>query len=129
MAPITALYGSLAGILLLVFASYAIVMRGRRRVGLGDGGDPAMLCAIRIHGNAAEYIPITVILMALFELLHGSPTALHVAGLCMVIGRIAHAIGLAGSANTSIGRLLGITSAFVAILIPAIGSLTKLFAT
>jgi uncharacterized membrane protein YecN with MAPEG domain len=125
MAPITGLYGALCGLLLIAFSSYVIYNRGRYKVGLGDGGNPALQRAIRIQGNSIEYIPIALILMLLYELYRGYPIILHIAGLCLVLGRIAYAIGLSGSSGTSSGRLFGTLAAFFAIFLPAVGLLIK----
>ncbi len=123
---ITALYAAISALVILVFALNVMRARGVYRVGLGDGGNPDMQRAIRVHGNAIEYVPIALIVMLLYELMHGSPLLLHISGVCLVLGRIAHAIGVLKSSGTSSGRFIGIVGAFVAIAAPSIGILVKL---
>lgn len=63
MAPITSFYGALAALLWVVLASNVILKRNRHQVGMGDGGNLHLARAVRVHANAVEYVPITLILM------------------------------------------------------------------
>lgn len=86
-APITALY---AGILALILTAPAInvaVHRRRIRVSIGGGKDPLMQCMMRLHGNPAEYVPIALLLMLLYELNDGRSAWLHVPGVSFVVAR------------------------------------------
>lgn len=93
---ITALYGALNGILNIVLA--ASVSRARRThgVSLGEGKaeQKALFVAIRAHGNNAEFVPLAIVMLLLAELCGGDPVALHVMGGLLLLGRIAHPIGL-----------------------------------
>ncbi len=53
-----------------------------------------MLSAIRAHGNFAEYVPLTLLLMALCELAGVGALWLHLGGVLLLAGRILHAIGI-----------------------------------
>lgn len=53
-----------------------------------------MLSAIRAHGNFAEYVPLTLLLMALCELAGVGALWLHLGGGLLLVGRILHAIGI-----------------------------------
>jgi uncharacterized membrane protein YecN with MAPEG domain len=53
-----------------------------------------MLSAIRAHGNFAEYVPLTLLLMALCELAGVGALWLHLGGGLLLAGRILHAIGI-----------------------------------
>jgi uncharacterized membrane protein YecN with MAPEG domain len=120
VAPITSLYAALAAILLVVLGMYVIFERGRQKVVFGDGGNPVLIRAVRVHGNATEYVPIALIVMLCLELEHGSPWILHLAGILLLFGRIAHAVGLLRSEKASPGRFLGVVATFAAIVVPAI---------
>lgn len=107
MPAIAALYGGLIGVLLLALAARISGLRHKRKVGIGDGGDPSLLRAIRAHGNAVEWGVPAVVLLLIADLTRAPPLLLHLCGLAVVIGRVLHAIGLSGSAGYSFGRFTG----------------------
>ncbi len=107
MASITALYAAIFALLMMALAINVTVYRVRLRISVGDGGNAQMLRMIRLHGNAVEYVPITLLLMLLYELNGGSHTALHAAGLAMLIARIVHAWGLSLSDVPNKSRKIG----------------------
>ena len=49
---------------------------------------------IRLHGNAAEYIPLAIVLMLIYELNGGWHTALHIVGIALVVGRVLQTWGM-----------------------------------
>lgn len=104
---ITGLYAGLLALLFVGLSFNVIKRRFSEKVGLGDGGSSTLTKAIRIHGNFSEYIPLALILMALFEVSGGSEMWLHVAGGGLFFGRVMHALGLTKSHKTSIPRALG----------------------
>ena len=104
---ITALYASLCGLLLVFMGIRVSYTRGKEKVDLGDGGKDAMLRAIRIHGNAAEYIPISLILLFFLEMQGSAHWFLHICGIALVISRLLHMQGLMQSAKLNPGRLAG----------------------
>ena len=59
---ITALYASLAALLIVKLSLSIIALRRKHQVRLGDGGVEELQTAIRIQANATEYIPITLLL-------------------------------------------------------------------
>ena len=105
--PITALYAGVLALLLVVLALRVVRLRWKFRVGLGDGGEKAMIRAIRIHGNATEHVPIALLLLLVAELNHAGPTLLHACGAVLVVGRVLHAVGLGKSAGASWQRAAG----------------------
>ena len=118
-APITGLYAALCALVVLALALRVILLRWSTKTGIGDGGDRRLARAIRIHGNAVEYVPLALILLLLAELSGASPSLLHGCGIVLVVARIAHALGLARTAGVSIGRSLGVTATFAVILVLA----------
>jgi uncharacterized protein len=118
-APITGLYAALCALVVLALALRVILLRWSTKTGIGDGGDRRLTRAIRIHGNAIEYVPLALILMLLAELSGARPVLLHGCGIVLVAARVVHALGLARTAGVSIGRSLGVTATFVVILLLA----------
>ena len=90
----TSIYAGLCGLLMAWLAIQTIKVRRANKVKLGDGGIFELQSAIRAHGNFAEYMPITIILLFLLEH-NGAPALLiHVIGLAFLYGRWTHAQGL-----------------------------------
>ena len=106
-APITALYAALLGLLLVACLMQVVRQRQRARVGLGDGGDQQLACAMRVHGNLTETAPAVLLLMLLYELNGGIGWVLHLLGAAFVLFRLAHAAGLGSSPGPSKGRVVG----------------------
>ena len=90
----TSIYAGLSGLLLVWLAYQAIKTRRANKVKLGDGGVFALQSAVRAHGNFAEYMPITMIMLFLLEY-NGAPAwMIHVIGMTFLVGRWIHAQGL-----------------------------------
>jgi uncharacterized protein len=126
-APITARYAGLLALLLLMLALRVIRLRWKLRVGLGDGGDKAMSRAIRIHGNAAEHVPIALLLLLVAELNHADSALLHACGIALVVARVLHAVGLGRSTGASWQRTVGTVGTFTVIAILAVVDLAANF--
>ncbi|HCH54594.1 MAG TPA: hypothetical protein DE109_14165 [Aeromonas sp.] len=94
MMHITLIYGGLLGLLFLLLSFWVVKRRAQFKVMIGEGEAPEMLSAIRAHGNFAEYVPLTLLLMALCELAGVGELWLHLGGALLLLGRILHAIGI-----------------------------------
>jgi hypothetical protein len=104
---IFALYTAANAALLLILAVLTTMTRRATGTSLGDGGNARMVQASRAHGNAAEYIPIGLILLYTLTLVQAPGWVLHAHGATLTLGRVFHALGLYASAGVSIGRFLG----------------------
>ena len=124
---ITAIYASFLALFLIVLSFPIIKLRRGLRVGLGDGGHKSLQQAVRAHGNAAEFIPTFIILLAIYELNHASALALHIFGAVFLAARLAHAGGLYFSSGVSVGRALGVVGTFGCIIGLALANLLKAF--
>jgi uncharacterized protein len=102
---ITAWYASLLALLFVWLAVQVIGLRRAKKVRLGDGGDPQLQAAIRAHGNAAEYVPLSLVLLALLELDGAHWALVHAGGLAVLAGRLLHARGMLAEQLAS--RILG----------------------
>ena len=67
-----------------------------------------LLRAQRAHGNAAEYVPLVLVLLLALALVKAPAVLLHGVGGGLAAGRVLHAIGLYQSSGASVGRMLGI---------------------
>ena len=104
---ITLIYAGLLGLLFLLLSFWVVKRRAQFRVMIGEGEAPEMLAAIRAHGNFAEYVPLTLLLMALCELVEVGSLWLHLGGVLLLVGRILHAIGIQIPRAPNMPRLFG----------------------
>ena len=75
---------------------------------------------IRMHGNFAEYVPFALLLLFMLDSTRFSPVMIHVLGIMLVVGRIAHAIGFSKSSYFTPGRGIGVVLTLLTILITAV---------
>ncbi|WP_412506464.1 MAPEG family protein [Roseovarius sp. SYSU LYC5161] len=88
--PITSIAALLNGGLLLALTARVIFYRRRNSVILGDNGDRALTKAIRGQANAAEQMPMALILCALAEAQGAPILALAVTAALFTLGRYMH---------------------------------------
>ncbi|PWC11362.1 hypothetical protein B4923_13610 [Brenneria roseae subsp. americana] len=91
---VSALYIVLGALLLIKLSLDVVKLRMQYRVAYGDGGFYELQTAIRVHGNAVEYIPIGAILLLLMEMNGAIVAMVHVCGLLLIAGRLFHYYGL-----------------------------------
>lgn len=104
VAPI---YVALSVLLVLILTIRVILLRRDRKVGLGDGGDSQVACAIRAHANALEVLPLALLMLVLFEIGGAHSYAVHAYGAALLFARLWHGVGLSGSPGVSAGRFYG----------------------
>ncbi len=112
----TPIYAAMLGILILVLAYQVVVMRRRKRIGIGDKGDKELTQKIRVHANAIEYVPIALLLIAFVEINGGSAIWVNISGALLVVSRILHAYGLGQSIGITKGRFYGTLITWMVIL-------------
>ena len=87
-----------AGLLGLLAAALTIEVgrvRTRKKIFLGDGGDPEMIAAIRAHGNLIEFTPLILLLIWLLHGPYGN-RIIAVLAVFLLIARLLHAGGMLG---------------------------------
>lgn len=117
----TAPYFTAFGLLTVFHGLRVIRLRFKHRVSLGDGGVPELERLIRVFGNHSEYVPIGLLLLIALEFLQAPPLYMHLCGLCLLSGRISHAIGLARSGKRTKPRFFGMVLTFLSLLLSSIG--------
>ena len=115
IAPLTGLYAGLLALLLLVLGSRVSLMRSKLRVGMGHGDDVHLARAIRVHGNAVEWILPMLLLFLVAELNGANRIFLHMCGLTFIGARIAHARGVSRTSKDSPGRFWGMAGTWLVI--------------
>ena len=94
MLTATPLYAGLLALLYVMLSARVILYRRANGISLGDKGDPALLQLIRAQANCGEYAVIGLLLLLIADLQGAPAVALHVLGLALLAGRVAHAAGL-----------------------------------
>lgn len=125
MMHITLIYSGLLGLLFLLLSFWVVKRRRQFRVKIGVGDAPEMLAAIRAHGNFAEYVPLTLLLMALCELAGVGALWLHLGGALLLVGRILHAIGIQLPEAPNKPRLFGTLFSWLSLGIFAVLALVQ----
>ncbi|MDN3651313.1 MAPEG family protein [Thalassotalea ponticola] len=124
---ITGFYAGILAILYIALSFNVIRYRRSKQVGIGDGNDKDLAKAIRVHGNFAEYVPLALILLAIYELSGAQAYTVHVLGGAFVAARFLHALGLSKSIGVSWQRFVGTLSTFLVLLILAVVNITAQF--
>jgi uncharacterized membrane protein YecN with MAPEG domain len=119
-APLTALYAGVLGLLLLALGARVSLLRSKLRVGMGHGNDVHLARAIRVHGNAIEWILPMLLLFLVAELDGANRIFLHGCGITFIGARIAHAAGLSRTSKDSPGRFWGMAATWLVIAVLAL---------
>ncbi len=121
MTPrISLLIAALHVLLYLALSLRVVLHRKAGNVGIGSGGDDALMRKIRVHGNFGEYVPLALLMLALLELAAVATPLLWSFGIALLLARVLHAIGLGGSAGYSVGRFSGALLTFATLLAMAV---------
>lgn len=117
---ITAFYAALLA-LFFVFLSFRVIgWRRLKQVELGHGDDNQLLRRMRVHANFAEYVPFTLLLMAMAESMTAPRALIHLAGLILIAGRLIHAYGLSQTPHILRFRVSGMILTFFALSLAAL---------
>ena len=119
LLTVTPIYIAVLGLVFIVVTLRAGLYRVKMKIDIGAGDDPEMLRRMRAQANFVETVPIALILLITMELLGASNTWLHALGLVLVVGRIAHYLGLAKLGPLAF-RVVGMIATLVTILVSSI---------
>jgi uncharacterized protein len=111
-----------AGLLALLFVGLSVrtlLMRRTLRIGIGDSGNEAMLRAMRVHSNFAEYVPLSLLLIYFVEATGAAAPFVHALGASVVVGRISHAFGVSQVKENYAFRVVGMTLTLAPIIVAA----------
>lgn len=120
---VTPLFAGLLALVYIVLSARVIAARKSARIGIGDKGNAALLRRMRVHGNFAEYVPLTLLLLLMLELMGGTPWLLWVLGAALLIGRLLHAYGVSREPEPLVFRMTGMILTFSTLVIAALADL------
>ena len=122
-AHAAALWVGLHLILLLVLSVLVVRQRRAHGVVLGDDNIPELTQAVRAFGNATEYVPGGLIAIAVLALAGATPMVVHAVGLTLLVGRVAHAVGLSRHGGSSVLRSAGVIATWLAYILGGVALL------
>ena len=111
------IYASLLAIIFVALSVRTLRLRRSLKIAIGDAGDNRMLRAMRVHSNFAEYVPFALFLIYLVETDGATPILIHALGLCLLIGRLSHAIGVSRDNEQFQYRVAGMALTFTVLLV------------
>jgi len=109
-------YAALLALLFVLLSIRTIRTRHSSKVALGHGDDPAMLRAMRVHANFAEYVPLALLLVYFVEATSQTPWLIHLLGSALLLGRLCHAFGMSRTPENFRYRVVGMSLTFTVIL-------------
>ena len=118
--PVTAALAAFCGLLLVALASRVSLLRFRLKIPFGDGGNPALMRAIRTHGNTTEHAPIFLLLALAWELSRGGDGFLVGVAVLFVASRLLFTAGVLGR-GLHLLRMVGAGGTYAAQLLLAAG--------
>jgi hypothetical protein len=105
--PITAIYAAVLALIILALGINVTVHRVKLQIPLGDAGNPQMLRMVRLHANAIEYVPLALLLMAIYEINGGAQLPLHIVGIALVAARLIQTWAMWSTHRPNTGRRIG----------------------
>ena len=119
LLSIVPVYAAIFGLMFIYLSICVIKQRRSAKVSIGDGNEPALRKAIAVHNNFSQYVPFALLLIAFVELNHALATITHGLCACLLVGRVAHAYGLAQPVQIMKLRQIGVLLTFGVIFIAA----------
>ena len=119
LLSILPVYAAIFGLMFIYLSICVIKQRRSAKVSIGDGDNPALRKAIAVHNNFSQYVPLALLLIAFVELNHAPATITHGLCACLLVGRVAHAYGLAQPVQIMKLRQIGVLLTFGVIIIAA----------
>lgn len=102
--PVFFVCAGLLGLLAVALTIRIGLLRGRKRINLGDGGDAEMQAAVRAHGNLIEFAPLTLLIIYMASDFYSFRTVA-ILSVVFLVARVLHAGGMLGLIPK--GRLVG----------------------
>lgn len=119
----TAFFAALLALIFLGLSGWVMAARLQGDVLHGDGGNDTLLKRMRSQANFAEYVPLALLLSALYEAGGGSKGLVQTLLIVLLVARLLHPVGMLAPKNSPqqyACRGGGILATFAVIAITAI---------
>ncbi len=128
VAPVnTMFFAALLGMMKLALGISVTKYRFQNKIMWGDASDDGMARRIRAHANFTEWVPGTLILLGLIEMMGVSPIIIGVLGAMLIVARVLHALGLMGNAE-AFNRATGIVINWATLGLASLIAIIEFFA-
>jgi uncharacterized membrane protein YecN with MAPEG domain len=117
---ITPIFAALLSLIFIILSIRIIRLRRRLKIPVGDTGNVEMLRAIRAHGNFAEYVPLTLLLLYFVEQTQAMSWLIYSLGIMLTLGRLSHSYGVTQLNEKFFFRVFGMMCTFTTIGISAL---------
>ncbi|MBW4517931.1 MAG: MAPEG family protein [Timaviella obliquedivisa GSE-PSE-MK23-08B] len=117
----TSIYAAILGLVFVALSIRTLLLRRQLGVAIGDGDQPMLARAVRVHANFAEYVPLSLLLIYFLETQTRANLCIHILCSALVIGRITHAIGVSQVKETFRYRVIGMVITFTVIISASLG--------
>jgi uncharacterized protein len=118
--PIVSFYAALLALVFVALSIRTLSLRRALGIPIGDAGNEAMLRAMRVHANFAEYVPFALLLIYLVEQTGANAVFVQMLCLSLLIGRISHAVGVSRVKEHLAFRVFGMVLTLTPILSAAV---------
>ena len=120
---VSPIYAAILGFVFVALSVRTLLLRRRLKVAIGDGDQPILARAVRVHSNFAEYVPLSLILVYFLEIQSGTNLWIYVLCSALLIGRITHAFGVSRVEENYRYRVIGMALTFTVIISASLGLL------
>jgi len=120
---IVPLFSAILAIVFVLLSANVIRARRLHKVGIGTGRNKTVERAMRVHANFAEYVPLSLLLLAFLEF--NKANAYLLIALCslLLMGRLSHAFGVSQENEKFVYRVSGMMMTFSVLLIGALANI------
>ena len=120
-------YAAILALLYIYLSTRVIRLRTALRVAIGHGGHKVLERTQRVHGNFAEYVPFTLLLLMFVEMQGRPHWLVHALCLTFLAARLLHAYGVSQEREDVRIRIIGAATTFGVIGIAAVALLVHGF--
>ena len=124
LAPVSATTAIILAVLFVKLAFAVIKKRQVHKVVLGTGQHPDLEAAVRAHGNFAEYVQLSLLLLVFAEMNRSPSWLVATSALALVAGRYIHAMAITGGDLNK--RVLGMQLTFASLALGVLANVVPL---
>ncbi len=120
---VTPVYAAVLALIFIALSVRTLQLRRRLNIAVGDSYDLQMLRSFRVHANFAEYVPLSLLLIYMYEAGNGMIHVVHALCIALIVGRLSHAYGVGRIEEDYRFRVFGMALTLTAISGAALGVL------